>query len=238
MEGFINILAIGAHPDDIEIGCGGTLAKCSARGDKVFMCHVAAGNVGHKVIPPEELAKIRGKEALEAGKLIDAEVLSLGESDLFVRSDNMGTRDKIIDIIRYTKPDLIITHNPSDYMDDHEETGKLVYEASMAATVPHHHTKYDFYPKLTPIYYMEPVCGVNSVPTEYVDITEFIDIKLQMLAKHESQHKWLKDHDDMDFLDMVRTMSRFRGYQCDTGYAEGFTYCAAYHKLMTKRLLP
>lgn len=234
----MNILAIGAHPDDIEIGCGGTLAKFAARGDKVFMCHVATGNVGHKVLTPEELIVIRGKEAQEAGKLIGAEVFSLGESDLFIRSDNMGTRDKIVDIIRFTKPDLIITHNPSDYMDDHDETSKLVFEASMAATVPHHHTKYDYYPKLTPIYYMEPVCGVNSIPVEFVDITDFISTKLQMIEKHESQHKWLKDHDNMDFLDMVRTMAKFRGYQCDTGYAEGFTYCAAYHKLSTSRVLP
>lgn len=234
----MNILAIGAHPDDLEMNCGGTLAKYSTRGDKVFMCHVATGNVGHMIITPEELVKIRGKEAQEAGKLIEAEVFGLGESDLFVRSDNMAARDKIIELIRYTKPDIIITHNPSDYMDDHEETSKLVYGASMAASVSHHHTKHDYYPKITPIYYMEPACGVNSFPTEFVDITDFIDIKLQMISKHESQYIWLKDHDNMDFVDMAKTLSKLRGYQCDTGFAEGFTNCAVYHKLCTKRLLP
>jgi LmbE family N-acetylglucosaminyl deacetylase len=234
----MNILAIGAHPDDLEIGCGGTLAKYASRGDKVFMCHVSTGNVGHRIIMPDELMKIRAEEARKAGELIGAEVIGLGERDLFVRSDNMETRDKIVDIIRYTKPDIIITHNPSDYMDDHEETSRLVYEASMAATVNHHHTRYEFYPKLTPIYYMEPLCGVNSLPQEYVDITDFIDIKLKMMACHESQVKWLMDHDNLDFLDLARTMAKFRGYQCDTGYAEGFTYCKAYHKLSTKRLLP
>jgi Uncharacterized proteins, LmbE homologs len=234
----MNVLGIGAHPDDLEAWCGGTLAKYAANGHKVFMCHVATGNVGHRVLMPDELIKIRAKEAERAGELISAEVISLNESDLFIRSDNMAARDKIIDLIRYAKPDLIITHGPSDYMDDHEETSKLVYEASMAATVTHHHTKNEFYPRLTPIYYMEPACGVNSLPTEYVDITDFIETKIKMMACHESQIKWMLDHDNMDFLDLGRTMAKFRGYQCDTGYAEGFTYCATYHKLATRRLLP
>ncbi|MGE5559150.1 MAG: PIG-L deacetylase family protein [Bacillota bacterium] len=234
----MNILAIGAHPDDLEIGCGGTLAKYGAAGNKVFMCIVSSGNVGHKIIPPEELVKIRRMEALESGKVIGAEVVFLEESDLFVRAENMQTREKIVDVIRDTKPDLIITHNPRDYMDDHEETSKLVYGASMAATVPYYPTRYEHYPRLVPIYYMEPLCGVNSLPGEYVDITGFIETKLQMLEKHASQVKWLKDHDGMDMMDMVKTMAKFRGYQCDTGYAEGFTHCRTYHKLTAKRLLP
>jgi N-acetylglucosamine malate deacetylase 1 len=234
----LNILAIGAHPDDLEIGCGGTLAKYAANGERIFMCHVGYGGAGHKVLTPPQLKEIRRKEAKEAGEIIGAEVISLEEEDLFIRSDNMKTRDKVIDLIRYTKPDLIITHNPTDYMDDHEETSKLVYEASMAATVYNYKTKYEAYPSLTPIYYMEPVLGVNSLPTEYVDITEFIEQKLEMLGMHKSQYEWLKNHDGIDYLEMTRTMARFRGYQCDTGYAEGFTYCSTYHKLMTKRWLP
>jgi N-acetylglucosamine malate deacetylase 1 len=234
----MNILAIGAHPDDLEMMCGGTLAKYAAGGHKIFMVHVATGNVGHKTIPPEELAAIRAEEARQAGALIGAEVISLGEDDLFIRSDNMKSREKIVDIIRYAKPDVIITHNPEDYMDDHEETSRLVYEASMAATVPHYPTRHEYYGRLTPIYYMEPVAGVNSLPGEFVDITSFIDIKLEMLGKHVSQHQWLMDHDHFDVLDMARTLSRLRGYQCDVAYAEGFTYCRQYHKLMTCRLLP
>jgi len=59
-----------------------------------------------------------------------------------------------------------------------------------------------------------------------------------MLGKHESQHKWLREHDRMDVLDLARTLSKLRGYQCDTGYAEGFVSCRQYHKLTTRRLLP
>ena len=59
----MNVLAIGCHPDDIEIACCGTLAKCVKRGDKVTVCHVANGNMGHEIIPPDELREIRAKEA-------------------------------------------------------------------------------------------------------------------------------------------------------------------------------
>jgi LmbE family N-acetylglucosaminyl deacetylase len=234
----MNVLAIGAHPDDLEMMCGGTLAKYGALGHKVFMVHVSTGNAGHMIISPGELIAIRACEAQEAGKLIGATVISLGEMDLFVRSENMKTRDKLVDVIRYAKPDIIITHNPNDYMDDHEETSRLVFEATMAATVPHHKTEHGHFGKLTPLYYMEPTAGVNSLPEEYVDITDFIDIKLEMLGKHKSQHKWLLEHDGMDVIDLARTLAKLRGYQCDTGYAEGFTSCKQYHKISTRRLLP
>ncbi len=65
----MNVLAIGCHPDDVEVGCSGTLAKCVKRGDRVIVCHASTGNLGHVVIPPDELIKIRANEAKEAGKL-------------------------------------------------------------------------------------------------------------------------------------------------------------------------
>ena len=69
----MNVLAIGCHPDDVECGCSGTLAKCVKRGDKVIVCHASTGNLGHVVIPPEELIKIRANEAKKAGALAGIE---------------------------------------------------------------------------------------------------------------------------------------------------------------------
>jgi len=234
----MNILAIGCHPDDLEIGCGGTLAKYALRGDKVFMCVVANGNVGHRIIPAEELAQIRRNEALASGRIIGAEVIMLGTDDLSVRAEDVALKKKIVDVIRFAKPDIIITHPFDDYMDDHEETAKLVFEASMAATVNKYITEHDFYPKLTPIFCMEPAWGVHSLPEDYVDISECIETKLLMLSQHQSQIKWLKDHDNIDVIENARVMSRFRGIQCTTGYAEGFTHVKKFHKLTTERLLP
>lgn len=66
----MNILAVGCHPDDLEIGCEGTLAKYVRQGGKVTMCHVANGNRGHAVIMPEKLRSIRIDEAKNAGREI------------------------------------------------------------------------------------------------------------------------------------------------------------------------
>jgi len=234
----MRVLAIGAHPDDLEISCGGTLAKYARLGNPVFMVHAASGNVGHRTIPPDELAKIRRHEAQEAGAVIGAETFWLGADDLYVRSENMELRNALVDIIRYVKPDIMITHHPDDYMDDHNETSKLVFQASMASTVSHLQTKHDFHDKLTPIYYMDPVAGIGAIPTEYVDISEDIDTKLKMVAAHKSQQEWLKDHDGVDYLETTTLLSRFRGHQCNVQYAEGFTYCMQYHKMPARRYLP
>ena len=234
----MNVLAIGAHPDDVEIACSGTLAKCVKRGDRVVVCHASTGNLGHVIIPPDELTKIRAAEAERAGKMAGIEVIGGMFDDLDIYDNNKAARDKIIDVIKYADPDFIITHNPDDYMPDHTAVSRLVFDASFGATIPNYKTKYSKPAKLVPIYYMDTLAGVNFQPTEYVDISEEIDLKIRMLECHESQLVWMREHDGIDFADMVRTCSRYRGYQCGAAYAEGFRPCQVYLKGTTKRLLP
>ena len=235
----MNILAVGCHPDDLEIGCGGTLSKYAGLGHKVFMCHVANGNKGHAVILPEELRIIRTAEAEEAGHLLGAcEVVNLDVPDLEVDSGNTRTVEKLVALIRDTRPDVIITHSPEDYMKDHLEVGKLVFDASYSSSVPHMHARYPVYPSIPPIYYMDTLAGVNFLPAEYVDISDTIDTKLQSVDCHRSQVKWMLEHDHIDFLDFVRTVSKFRGLQCGAAYAEGFRRCDTWPRIPAKRLLP
>ncbi len=241
----MNVLAIGCHPDDVECCCAGTLAKCVQRGDKVIVAHVSSGNLGHVVIPPDELRVIRANEAKKAGSLAGIEVISVGFDDLEIYDNNKAARDKIVDVIRYANPDVIITHNPDDYMPDHTAVSRLVFDASFTATLPnytdypHVFSRPDGEPaKLVPIYYMDTIAGVNFIPTEYVDISDTIDLKMEMLECHASQLVWMRDHDGIDFADMIKTCSRYRGYQCGADYAEGFRMCQVYLKGTTKRLLP
>ena len=124
----MRVLAIGCHPDDIEIACAGTLAKCVKRGDTVMTCHTSSGNLGHVIIPPDELTKMRAEEAKKAGALAGIEVIYGGFDDLEIYTDNKSARDKMVDVIRYANPDVIITHNPDDYMPDHTATSKLVFD--------------------------------------------------------------------------------------------------------------
>ncbi len=234
----MRILAIGAHPDDIEIACSGTLAKCVQRGDTVIVCHACSGNLGHVVIPPDELKVIRANEAKKAGALAGIEVIWGGFDDLDIYDNNKEARDKMVDVIKYANPDLIITHDPDDYMPDHTAVSRLVFDASFTATLPNYASKQPNPAKLVPIYYMDTLAGVNFNPTMFVDVTETIDLKIDMLNCHESQVLWMKEHDGVDFADMVRTCSRYRGYQCGADYAEGFRQCQVYLKGTTKRLLP
>jgi len=235
----MRVLAIGCHPDDLEIGCGGTLAKYAEQGNDVFMCHIANGNMGHRIIMPEELAARRTAEAERAGAVLGArEVFNIDIPDLTVSSDNIETVKKVIEVIRYVKPDVIITHSPEDYMRDHLETGKIVFDASFSSSVPHFGNQDDFYEKIVPLYYMDTLAGVGFLPEEYVDVTGTIEKKLEAVNEHESQVKWMKDHDGIDFLDFVRTVSKFRGLQCGAEYAEGFRLCRTWPRQTTKRLLP
>ncbi len=234
----MKVLAIGCHPDDLEIGCGGTLAKYADSGNDVFMCHIANGNMGHAIIMPDELRRIRTAEAERSGELLGAkQVFSIDIPDLVVDSTNEKTIKKVIEVIREVKPDVMITHSPEDYMTDHIETGKIVFNASFSASVPHYGNK-EVHSLIAPLYYMDTIAGVNFLPEEYVDITNTLERKLNAVDKHESQVKWMRDHDGIDFLDFVRTVSKFRGLQCGVKYAEGFRVCRTWPRQTTKRLLP
>ena len=234
----MRVLVSGAHPDDMEIACAGTLLKCRARGDEVFVCHLSDGNQGHEIIQPDELGVMRRQEAQNSGKIGGFTVMWGGFHDLEIYDNNKEARDKVVDIIKRVDPDFIITHDPNDYMPDHTATSRLVFDACFTATLPHYRTEVEGKARLTPVYYMDSLAGVNFNPTEYVDVSEYVDQKLEMLNCHASQIVWMRDHDGIDFPDMVRTCCRYRGYQCGADYAEGFRQCQVYLKGTTKRLLP
>lgn len=109
----MRVLAIGAHPDDIEIACSGTLAKCVKRGDKVIVCHASTGNLGHVIIPPDELTKIRKKEAETAGSLAGIEVIGGMFDDLDIFDNNKAARDKMVEVIKYARPILSSRTTPT-----------------------------------------------------------------------------------------------------------------------------
>jgi len=234
----MNILGIGCHPDDLEVGCGGTLAKYAKSGHKVFMCHMTNGDMGHMILEPPELCEIRDKEAKNAAAVIGAEALTCQVGDAMVEASVKETRDKLVEIVRYTKADVIITHNPEDYMRDHEQSSYLAVDAGFCCTLPHLITEYERHPLFVPVFYMDTLAGIGFIPTEYVDITSEMEQKLEALACHESQVKWMLEHDHIDFLDFVRTCNKYRGLQSNCLYAEGFRQYAGWPRFVTHRLLP
>jgi N-acetylglucosamine malate deacetylase 1 len=234
----MRILAVGAHPDDLEILCGGTLARYVSEGHEVVMCHATKGNRGSFEHTSEEIARIRGLEARRAAEICGAEYATLGLSDAEINAADPEQHRAVVDLVRDTRPDLIITHSTGDYMGDHNELSKLVFDCSFYATLPLYETGRPHHSAVTPLYYMDTVMGVGFQPAEYVDVTDQIDTKAAMLEAHESQLTWLRDHDGVDIVEQMRTTTRFRGQQCGAAYAEGFIQCQRWLRGTTRRLLP
>jgi N-acetylglucosamine malate deacetylase 1 len=237
-ERAMNVLAVGCHPDDLEIACFGTLARYVKEGHTVTACHITNGSLGHVEIPPHELSVIRNKEAERAAEVIGARAVTLDIPDLTVDSMNTRIMEGMIRIIRECQPDVIIAHAPQDYMRDHVESGSLAFRASFQSTIVQLYPQMKATQGVVPLYYMDTLAGVDFLPTEYVDITEEIELKLAALECHASQIVWMREHDGIDFIDFVRTCSKFRGLQCSVGYAEGFAQCRTWPRITTRRLLP
>lgn len=234
----MRVLAVGAHPDDLEILCGGTLARFAREGHDVVMCNATLGNRGSFEHTSAEIARIRLQEARQAAEIAGADHVTLGFSDADVNASDRAQIRAVVDLVREIRPDLIITHSPGDYMADHNEVSKLVFDASFHATLPLFETEKPHHAAVTPIYYMETVMGLGFQPVEYVDVGSTIELKTAMLEAHESQLRWLREHDDVDVVAQMQTATRFRGQQCGVEYAEGFTPCLTWLRSTTRRLLP
>jgi LmbE family N-acetylglucosaminyl deacetylase len=234
----MRVLCVGAHPDDLEILCGGTIARFLREGHEVVMCHMTTGDMGSFVHSREEISRLRLEEARQAASLAGAEHRCLGLSDGEVNAADPAQKALVVDLVREARPDVIVTHAPNDYMGDHNEASKLVFECSFYATFKNLETALDRHDRVTPIYYMDTIAGLGFVPTEYVDITAVIDVKASMLEAHQSQLVWLRDHDGVDIVDEMKTAARYRGQQCGVRYAEGFVQCLTWLRGTTTRLLP
>lgn len=233
----MRVLAVGAHPDDLELLCAGTLARYASEGHHVIMCHAGIGDKGHFHIPNDELAAIRRKEAQDSASRIGAESICLGLPDCEMFMDR-PTLVLFMDMIRDADPDVIITHSPTDYMPDHRVVSQLVYDASFHSTLPNFHTNRPANRSVTPVYYMDTIAGVDFMPTEYVDITDFLDKKKEMMLCHQSQVVWLKEHDNFDLVATARAEAAHTGFKCGVAYAEGFRRVHRYPGIRAQRLLP
>lgn len=234
----MRVLSVMCHPDDMELKCGGTLMRYKQAGHDVISCHVANGNMGHMVIMPEELREIRRTESQNAGAIAGIDVITADIGDLTINAANEAQIKEMVRIIRYAQPDVIITHDPNDYCSDHNEVSKLVFNASFSATCPHFYPELGKASPLASIYYADTDDGINFIPTEYVDISDYIDRKAQMLKCHESQLVWLLEHDNYDAIGEMYNRSAFWGKQCGVKYAEAFRPLLASGRMRAYRVLP
>jgi N-acetylglucosamine malate deacetylase 1 len=225
------ILAIHAHPDDIEFQCAGTLILLKQAGCPLTVATMTAGDLGSAELTQEEIAKVRRQEAKSAAVILGADCLCLEFGDLAIDVDDKSRR-RVTEAIRRARPDVIITAPPVDYHTDHEVTSRLVRDAAFAASVPNYKTReWDAAPpteRIPHLYYVDPLEGVdwfgNAVPFDFiVDVTSTFDQKIKSLACHESQRGWLRRQHGVDeYLDSCKRWSEARGKLAGVAYGEAF----------------
>lgn len=231
-------MAIGAHPDDLELRCYGTLAKLKAQGHEIAVCNIANGCLGSMTIPPEELKIIRSNEAKKAAATIGAKHYEIGVDDMQVNRFDEEASRRLVDAIRNFKPDVIFLLSPDDYHKDHIEASWLTFYASFSSSLPNYVTDEPNHPVVPVLYYMDNTRGLHFDPTEYVDISDYVDLRLKAFCCHESQLEWLKGHTGANMLEKTKLHAAFRGYQCGVEYAEAFRLCDRSLRVAPGSLLP
>jgi LmbE family N-acetylglucosaminyl deacetylase len=246
----LRILAIHAHPDDIEFQCAGALALLARAGHDITYVTMTPGDCGSRDLPPNEIARVRRAEAQAAAKLLKARCECLEFRDLSIVIDNDSKR-RVTECIRRNRPDVVFTAPPRDYMDDHEATSRLVRDACFNASCPNYATR-QWEPaaataRIPHLFYVDPLEGVDlwgePVPPHfYVDTSEVFDLKRDMLACHASQREWLRAQHGVDeYLESQARWSAKRGQEAGFAHAEAFRQHRGHpypHDNLLEKLLP
>ena len=223
------ILAIHAHPDDIETLCAGTLALLAENGHRIIIATMTAGDCGSVEWDNAETARVRMAEAAAAAAMIGTSYHCAGFGDLGVFNDDAARR-RTTELIRSLTPDLVITASPSDYHPDHEATSQLVRDACFAAPVVNYKTgAAPVLPGIPHLYFADPIEGRDrnnaKVMADFaVDVTAQLETKRAMLAAHESQHGWVLKQHGVDYIGAMEAWTRRRGKHFGVACAEGFRH--------------
>ncbi|GLB51390.1 bacillithiol biosynthesis deacetylase BshB1 [Neptunitalea chrysea] len=222
----LDILAFGAHPDDVELGCAGTLAKEIANGKKVGIIDLTQGELGTR-----GSAELRMVEAANAGKIIGVSVReNLKMADGFFANDKAHQLE-IIKMIRKYQPNMVLCNALRDRHIDHGKGSSLVSDACFLSGLRKIETEIDgvsqkaWRPKLV-YHYMQ---WKDDKPDFVVDITGYLDIKIEAIKAYRSQ---FYDPDSKEpetpitsktFYDSLTYRSEDLGRMVGVKYAEGFT---------------
>ncbi len=224
------VLAVGAHPDDIEIMMGGTLLLLADRGCTVHYMHLASGSCGTTDKSVEEIVEIRRQEAIEAAKLLGAEYHGSLCNDLEIFYEDRLIRG-VSAVVREAAPDIVLLPSVTDYMEDHMNAARIGVTAAFARGMVNYTTT----PPRDPIdvdctlYHAMPYGLVDPLnnpvaPDIWVDVSEVIDRKADLLGCHRSQKEWLDKSQGLDsYIDSMREQAveaaKRAGY---SGFAEGW----------------
>ena len=212
----MKVLAIGAHPDDIEIFMYGLLSIYKKEGHEVYTIIATDGAKGG-VIKGKKLADQRANEAISGlAKLSSPIFLNLPDGEL---GDELKHKKIVKENILKIMPDLIITHSENDYHADHKSLSLITKGA-----VSHY----------IPILYCDTLMGINFNPTYYVDITNYHELKKEAVLKHKTQKP-------NRFVDLFELMNSYRAAQCNApkgNYAEAYSFIPSFPFSDIRQILP
>ena len=192
------VLAIGAHPDDIEIAAGASLAKMRDAGFSISGLILTRGEKGGD-------GDTRPLEAVRGGKFLGMDSVQVKDySDTHLSEEIVKITSEIEKVLEKVNPDIIFTHSPHDLHQDHQ----TIYEATMRATRM---------TRTTILCYESPSATQDFHPTYYIDVEKYVELKIQALREHWNQRKkpYMKP-------DIVRGKLAYRGSLAKVNYAEGF----------------
>jgi LmbE family N-acetylglucosaminyl deacetylase len=222
------ILAVHAHPDDIETLGAGTLALLASLGHRIRIVTATAGDCGSTEHDNQETGRIRQVEAAAAAAMIGADYACAGFGDLSVFNDDPSRR-RMTEMVRWSSAEIVLTASPVDYHPDHEATSVLVRDACFASTVPNYAAgPSEPLAAIPHLYFMDPIGGrdrggARIRPDFGVDIGPWMEAKRRMLLAHESQRRWLaKQHGIADYLRSMEAWAERRGRDFGVTHAEGF----------------
>ena len=195
----MNILAIGAHPDDIEFGCGGTLLKYSAKGHNVFLMILTDGSFGGT-------PQIRQTEARDAARFLGAKELFWGGYRDTELSCNRELIVKIDQVVNKVNPDSVFFNFWADVHQDHRAAAQAAVSS----------TRY-----IKEALFFEVPTTQHFEPDVFVNIQDVLEKKLDLMRLHASQVDRTKI-ENLSIVESVQSCANFRGYQGRVKYAEGF----------------
>lgn len=216
----IEVLAFGAHPDDVELGCGGTLFKLNQSGYSTGIIDLTEGELGSRGTVEE-----RYKESAQAARILKVSLrknLKIPDGNITLNEEN---RKKIIDIIRETKPTIVFAPYPNDRHPDHIYAGKLVTEGTFYAGLPKIVTDLPRHRPHRVVYYMTTY---EFDPTFVVDITDQFETKFKALQSYRSQFynpDWPGEKTFVSskwFMEAVEFRARHYGWKAGVKYGEPF----------------
>lgn len=191
------IVAIGAHPDDLELACGGTIAKLHDSGHEIHALVMSGGEVGGD-------SSLRPAEAVRGGRLLGASSVVVHRfPDTRLREAELEMTQVIEAALRRYNPDIVLTHSGNDQHQDHH----AVHLATLRAARQH--------PAI--LCYESPSVTSDFSPQVFIDIGDYVDVKVKAVQAHRDQagKPYMTD-------DRIRGIASFRGAQAKIGHAEGF----------------